>query len=57
MVLRMPRFNMSPGEARALVNYFAAVSKVRNGKVSYHHAYWDNAAFMMQLGLMPPPGG
>ena len=36
---------------------FAAISKVRNGRVSYHHAYWDNAAFMVQLGLMPPTGG
>jgi predicted ester cyclase len=36
---------------------FAAVTKVRDGRVSYHHAYWDNAAFMMQLGLMPSPGG
>ncbi len=30
MVLRMPKFNMSPDESRALVNYFAAVSKMTN---------------------------
>ena len=36
---------------------FAALSMSRDGRVSYHHAYWDNAAFLMQLGLMPPPGG
>jgi mono/diheme cytochrome c family protein len=30
MLLRMPKFNMSPEESRALVNYFAAVSRVTN---------------------------
>lgn len=30
VILRMPKFNMSPEESRALVNYFAAVSKVTN---------------------------
>jgi mono/diheme cytochrome c family protein len=30
MLLRMPKFNMSPTESRALVNYFAAVSKMEN---------------------------
>ena len=46
-----------PATGKSITITFAAVSKVRNGRVSYHHAYWDNAAFMMQLGLMPPPGG
>jgi cbb3-type cytochrome oxidase cytochrome c subunit len=30
VILRMPKFNMSPDEARALVNYFAAVSRMTN---------------------------
>lgn len=30
VLLRMPKFNMSPEESRALVNYFAAVSKTTN---------------------------
>jgi hypothetical protein len=30
MLLRMPRFNMSPDESRAIVNYFAAVSRSTN---------------------------
>jgi cbb3-type cytochrome oxidase cytochrome c subunit len=29
-VLRMPRFNMSPDEARALVSYFAGVERLQN---------------------------
>jgi mono/diheme cytochrome c family protein len=30
MLLRMPKFNMSPEEARALVNYFSSVSRLTN---------------------------
>jgi mono/diheme cytochrome c family protein len=30
ILLRMPKFNMSPEEARAIVNYFAAVPKLTN---------------------------
>jgi hypothetical protein len=30
MLLRMPKFNMSPDEAMALVNYFGAVSRLSN---------------------------
>lgn len=30
MLLQMPRFNLSPDEARALVNYFVAVAKTDN---------------------------
>jgi hypothetical protein len=44
-----------PATGKSVTITFAAVSKVRNGRVSYHHAYWDNAAFMMPLGLMAPP--
>jgi steroid delta-isomerase-like uncharacterized protein len=36
---------------------FTTVFQARDGKLSAHRAYWDNATFMMQLGLMPPPGG
>lgn len=32
-VLRMPRFNMSKEEARALVDYFAAVERIQNPRV------------------------
>jgi predicted ester cyclase len=46
-----------PATGKSVTIEFAAVTKVRDGRVSYHHAYWDNAAFMTQLGLMPPPGG
>jgi cbb3-type cytochrome oxidase cytochrome c subunit/nitrate reductase cytochrome c-type subunit len=30
MMLRMPKFNMSPEDARALVNYFSSVSRLTN---------------------------
>jgi mono/diheme cytochrome c family protein len=37
--LRMPRFNMSDEEAMALVNYFAAVSKVTNPGIGLKYPY------------------
>lgn len=46
-----------PATGKTVTIPFVALSKVRDGRVSYHHAYWDNAAFMMQLGRMPPTGG
>jgi hypothetical protein len=61
MVLRMPRFNMSPEEARALVNYFAAVSRLTNpgAGVTYPYVaidqreeeYWKraNSAYLARL--------
>jgi mono/diheme cytochrome c family protein len=39
MMLRMPRFNMSPEESRALVNYFAAVSKTTNPGAGVTYPY------------------
>jgi mono/diheme cytochrome c family protein len=38
-VLRMPRFNMSPDDAQALVNYFAASSKVTNSGIGLTYPY------------------
>ncbi|MFF0488733.1 ester cyclase [Nocardia sp. NPDC003482] len=29
---------------------------MRDGKVVEHRGYWDNAAFLTQLGLLPAPG-
>lgn len=39
MLLRMPRFNLSPDEARAVVHYFAAVSRLTNpgAGIQYPH--------------------
>jgi mono/diheme cytochrome c family protein len=39
MVLRMPRFNMSPEESRALANYFAAVAKTTNPGAGITYPY------------------
>jgi mono/diheme cytochrome c family protein len=40
-VLRMPRFNMSSDDAQALVNYFAATSKVTNPGIGMTYPYLD----------------
>src|SRR3989442_1139671 len=39
LYLRMPKFNMSPDESRALVNYFAAVAKVTNPGAGVTYPY------------------
>ncbi len=38
-VLRMPKFNMSKEEAKALVSYFAAVEKINNPGIGLHYPY------------------
>ncbi len=38
-VLRMPKFNMSDDEARAIVNYFAAADKVNNPGIGLTYPY------------------
>jgi mono/diheme cytochrome c family protein len=37
--LRMPKFNMSPAEAQALVNYFAAVDQMTNPGIDLTYPY------------------
>lgn len=39
MLLRMPKFNMSPDEAKALVNYFAATAKMTNPGAGVTYPY------------------
>jgi cbb3-type cytochrome oxidase cytochrome c subunit len=39
VVLRMPKFNMSPDEARALVDYFAAVERLENPGIGLKAPY------------------
>src|SRR5205814_794939 len=39
VVLRMPKFNMSPDEARALVDYFAAVERLENPGIGLTFPY------------------
>jgi hypothetical protein len=38
-VLRMPKFNMSSREARALADYFAAVERIENPGIGLKHPY------------------
>jgi predicted ester cyclase len=44
-----------PATGRAVDVPFATMFEARDGQISAHRAYWDNATFMMQLGLMPRP--
>ncbi len=39
LILRMPKFNMSPEESRALVNYFAAASRATNPGAGITYPY------------------
>ena len=41
-VLRMPKFNMSKDDARALVNYFAAVERMHNPGIGLTFPYEDD---------------
>lgn len=45
-----------PPTGRSIDLPFTTVFEARDGRLSAHRAYWDNAAFMTQLGLMPAPG-
>jgi mono/diheme cytochrome c family protein len=50
-VLRMPKFNMSPDEARGLVNYFAGATRVTNPGVGLVYPY---APIPQQVDLTDP---
>ncbi len=39
VVLRMPKFNMSPDEAQTLVNYFSAVERIENTGIGLKYPY------------------
>ena len=42
-----------PPTGRPIEIPFVTVFGAREGKIAAHRAYWDNATFMAQLGLMP----
>ena len=46
-----------PPTGRHLEVPFTTVFRASGGRISVHRAYWDNATFMAQLGLIPDPGG
>src|SRR5262249_23140171 len=71
-VLRMPKFNMSPDDAHALVAYFAGVSRLQNTgtRIEYPNQvipeeqpldspYWKakNAAYLARLKSTKGPDG
>ena len=35
---------------------FCVVVRVRDGKISHEHIYWDQASVLVQLGLLDPAG-
>jgi predicted ester cyclase len=45
-----------PPTGKSLRLPFADVFVVRDGLIVEHHIYYDQVAFMAQLGLMPAPG-
>jgi steroid delta-isomerase-like uncharacterized protein len=48
--LRTPQGDL-PATGRQVAVPFVTVLKARDGKLTVHRAYWDNATFMEQLGL------
>jgi ketosteroid isomerase-like protein len=44
-----------PATAREVKLPFAAVVRVRDGRIASLHNYYDGVGFMAQLGLMPEP--
>ena len=46
-----------PATGKPVALPFTTVFQARDGKLTAHRAYWDNAGFMAQLGLMPAPEG
>ena len=50
--LRTPNGEVPP-TGRKVVWETCDVIRVKNGKVTAWHAYWDQVAFLTQLGLMP----
>jgi steroid delta-isomerase-like uncharacterized protein len=34
----------------------ATIAKLRDGKIAYNRDYWDMASFLVEVGILPPPG-
>ena len=45
-----------PPTGKAFDLPYMEIFDVRGGKITTHHVYYDQIAFLGQLGLMPPPG-
>ena len=46
---------MIPPTGRAFTLPYVDIFQARDGKFVSHRIYWDNAAFLAQLGLLPEP--
>jgi ketosteroid isomerase-like protein len=46
-----------PATGRAFSFPYVDILRAHDGKFVEHRLYWDNLAFMTQLGLMPAPAG
>jgi len=46
-----------PASGRSFSLPYVDIFQARDGKLVSHRMYWDNAAFLAQLGLMPAPAG
>jgi steroid delta-isomerase-like uncharacterized protein len=33
------------------------IARLRDGKIAYNRDYWDMAGFLVEVGILPPPGG
>ena len=44
-----------PASGRSFSLPYVDIFQARDGKFVSHRMYWDNAAFLAQLGLMPAP--
>lgn len=49
----MPNGDMLPPTGRTVTLSGATITEFRDGRVARQTFYWDNVAFMQQLGLMP----
>jgi ketosteroid isomerase-like protein len=46
-----------PPTGKAFDLPYVEIFDLRGGKATTHHIYYDQVAFLGQLGLMPPPAG
>ena len=46
-----------PPSGRRFSFPYCDVLRARDGKFVSHHIYWDNAAFLAQIGALPVPAG
>ena len=53
--LATPDGSETPATGRSFSFPYVDILRARDGKFVEHRLYWDNAAFLTQLGLLPQP--